>query len=83
MDFKDYLWYIIMQKGKTTGMELDEYLKVKNGTYKISISKQAFSRQRQNLKSEVFIDIYKKYLESFYKDSKSEVKNIKDLIFVQ
>ena len=46
MDFTDCVWYLIMQKGRTTSMELDEYLKNKNGRYKISISKQAFSKQR-------------------------------------
>ena len=50
MNFTDYIWYLTMQKGRTTSMELDEYLKIKNGTYEISISKQAFSKQRQNLK---------------------------------
>lgn len=44
MNFKDYVWYLIFQKGRTACMELDEYLKHKNNTYKISISKQAFSK---------------------------------------
>ena len=62
MDFTDYIWYLTMQTGRTTSMELDEYLKNKNGTYEISISKQAFSKQRQNLNPQIFIDIYKDYL---------------------
>lgn len=48
-----------MQKGRTTSMKLDEYLKEKNGNYEIDISKQEFSKQRQYLKPEIFIDITK------------------------
>lgn len=77
MSFTDYVWYLIMQKGRTTSMELDEYLKNKNGTYKISISKQAFSKQRQYLKPEIFIDIYKDYLEDFYHNYPEENKTYK------
>lgn len=77
MNFTDFVWYIIMQKGKTTSMELDEYLKNKTGSYKISISKQAFSKQRQYLKPEIFIDIYKDYLEDFYDNYPEENKRYK------
>ena len=77
MGFKDFVWYLIMQKGRTTSMELDEYLKNKNGTYEISISKQAFSKQRQYLKPQIFIDIYKDYLEDFYHNYPEEVKKYK------
>lgn len=77
MNFTDYIWYLTMQKGRTTSMELDEYLKNKNGTYKISISKQAFSKQRQNLKPQIFIDIYKDYLLDFYNNYPDEIKKYK------
>ena len=77
MEFTDYVWYLIMQKGRTTSMELDEYLKNKNGIYEISISKQAFSKQRQNLKPQIFIDIYKDYLLDFYNNYHEEVKTYK------
>ena len=63
MEFTDYVWYLIMQKGRTTSMELDEYLKNKNGTYEISISKQAFSKQRQNLNPQIFIQrLFRRFL---------------------
>lgn len=65
MGFNDFVWYLIMQKGRTTNMELDEYLKHKNGTCEISISKQTFSKQRQNLKPQIFIGIYKDYWRIF------------------
>ncbi len=77
MNFQDYIWYLIFQKGRTSSMELDEYLKSKNNTYKIGISKQAFSKQRLNLKPEIFIDLYKDYLDDFYTNSKEEVKTYK------
>lgn len=77
MEFTDFVWYLIMQKGRTTSMELDEYLKNKNGTYEVSISKQAFSKQRQNLKPQIFIDIYKDYLIDFYNNYPKEVKTFK------
>ena len=28
MEFEDFIWYMTLQKGRTTSMELDEYLKV-------------------------------------------------------
>lgn len=77
MEFTDFVWYLIMQKGRTTSMELDEYLKNKNGTYEISISKQAFSKQRKNLKSQIFIDIYKDYLIDFYHNYPEEINRFK------
>lgn len=52
-------------------------LKNKNGTYEISISKQVFSKQRQYLKPQIFIDIYKEYLEDFYENYPEEVKTYK------
>ena len=58
-------------------MEIDEYLKQKNNSYKISISKQAFSKQRLNMKPTIFIDLYKDYLRDFYTNSKDEVKTYK------
>ena len=58
-------------------MELDEYLKQKNNSYKISISKQAFSKPRLNMKPTIFIDLYKDYLNDFYANSKDEVKTYK------
>lgn len=77
MNFTDYVWYLTMQKGRTTSMELDEYLKNKNGTYEISISKQAFSKQRQNLNPQIFIDIYKSYLFNYYNNYQDEVRKYK------
>ena len=77
MEFTDFVWYLIMQKGRTTSMELDEYLKNKNGTYEISISKQAFSKQRRNLKPQIFIDIYKDYLIDFYHNYPEEINTFK------
>ncbi len=53
------------------------YLKNKNGTYEISISKQAFSKQRKYIKPEIFIDINKDYMQDFYENYPEEVKTYK------
>lgn len=77
MNFKDFIWYLTFQKGRTTSMELDEYLKSKNDTYEISISKQAFSKQRKNIKPDIFIDMSKNFLHDFYDNYPNEVKKYK------
>ena len=51
MNFLDMLFFIMGNKGKTLTLELNEYME-KIG--KESITKQAFSKQRQNLNPEVF-----------------------------
>ena len=48
-------------------MELDQYLRNKNDSYEITISKQAFSKQRLNLKSQIFIDLYKTTVKNLMK----------------
>jgi len=72
----DIVWYLTMQKGKSTSVELEEYLKNKNGNYQMEVTKQAFSEQRQYLKPELFIDLNRDYLRSFYQEKK-EVKTYK------
>ena len=67
MTFEDYVWYLTLQKGRTTSMELDQYLRNKNDSYEITISKQAFSKQRLNLKSQIFIDLYKTTVKNLMK----------------
>lgn len=63
-------------------MELDSYLKEKNGNYDIDITKQAFSKQRQYLKPEIFIDLGKEYLQTFYQGAPEEVKKYKGHIIL-
>ena len=67
MTFEDYVWYLTLQKGRTTSMELDQYLRNKNDSYEITISKQAFSKQRLNLKPQIFIDLYKTTVKNLMK----------------
>lgn len=78
----DMVWYLTMQKGRTTSLELDSYLKEKTGGYEIDITKQAFSKQRQYLKPEIFIDITKAYLKSFYQKTPEEVRKYKGHIIL-
>jgi len=74
------VWYLAMQKGRTTSVELDSYFEEKSGGYKDDITKQAFSKQRQYLKPEIFIDLYGDYLRSFYQKTPEEVKRYKGYI---
>jgi len=73
----DMVWYLTMQKGRTTSIELDGYLEEKNGGYEAEITKQAFSKQRQYLKPEIFVDLYGDYLKSFYQKTPEEVRKYK------
>jgi len=76
----DMVWYLTMQKGRTASIELDSYFREKSGGYEIDITKQAFSKQRQHLKPEIFIDLYGDYLKSFYQKAPEEVKKYKGYI---
>lgn len=76
----DMVWYMAMQKGRTANIELDSYLEEKNGSYEMNVTKQAFSKQRQYLKPEIFIDLYGAYLKSFYQEAPEEVKRYKGYI---
>jgi hypothetical protein len=73
----DIVWYLAMQKGRTTSLELDSYFKEKTGGYETDITKQAFSKQRQYLKPEIFIDLAKDYLKSFYQKTPEEARRYK------
>jgi len=78
----DMAWYLATQKGRTTSMELDSYMREKTGGYEIDITKQAFSKQRQYLKPEIFIDLSKDYLRSFYQKTPEEVKKYKGYVIL-
>jgi len=71
----DFVCYLLFQKGRTTNMELINYFKEKNQRYEQTITKQAFSKQRMNIKSELFMDITKSYVSDRYKEK--EIKTFK------
>jgi len=73
----DMAWYLAMQKGRTSSVELDSYFREKTGGYETDITKQAFSKQRQYLKPDIFIDLAKDYLRSFYQKTPEEVRKYK------
>ena len=50
MNFIDFILYLMLQKRKTTIIELDNYLKSKNSTYKISTSKKIYTKKVFNLR---------------------------------
>jgi len=74
MPFEDLTRFILAKKGKTTTMELNNYFK-EIEKRENTVSKQAFSKQRQNLNPEVFIELNKDYVRRIYKQA--EIKKYK------
>lgn len=74
MPFKDLTRFILAKKGKTTTMELNNYFK-EIEKRENTVSKQAFSKQRQNLNPKVFIELNKDYVRRIYEQA--EIKKYK------
>jgi hypothetical protein len=74
MPFEDLTRFILAKKGKTTTMELNNYFK-EIEERENTVSKQAFSKQRQNLNPEVFIELNKDYVRRIYEHA--EIKKYK------
>ena len=77
MPFNEFIRFILMKKGKTTTMELNNYFKEihkKENT----VTKQSFSKQRKNLNPQVFVELNKNYVTRFY--GEAEVKKFKNHI---
>lgn len=74
MPFEDLVRFILGKKGKTTTMELNNYFK-EIEKRENTVSKQAFSKQRQNLNPEVFIELNKDYVKRIYEHG--EIKKYK------
>ena len=62
--FKEIFICILNKKGKTLTLELKEYMRKIN---KEKITKQAFSKQRQNLNPEIFKVMNEEYVKMMYK----------------
>lgn len=75
LNFQDIVMCILGKKGKTLSLELRDYMKKKN---KETITKQAFSKQRQNLNPELFKVLNKEYVDDIYKEK--EIKTYKGYI---
>jgi len=69
MTMKDMILFILNNKGKTLTLELNEYMKKNN---KEEITKQAFSKQRQNLNPEIFKVLNEEYVKLIYEEREIE-----------
>ncbi len=74
---KDLIYYLLNNRGKTTKMELYEYIEQFNLN---DVSDVALLKQREKLNEEVFKDLNKSSLVDFYKLFKDEVKTFKGYI---
>ena len=69
MNFYDLTTSILLKKGQTLTLELNEFTeKMKKPT----ITKQAYSKQRQNLNPEVFKHINREYIKKIYEEIEVE-----------
>lgn len=69
MPFEDLTKFILAKKGKTTTtMELNNYFK-EIEKRKNTVSKQAFSKQRQNLNPDVFVELNRDYVRRIYEQA--------------
>lgn len=67
MSFVDIILFILNNKGKTLTIELNDYME-KQG--KEHITKQAFSKQRQNINPEIFKKLNDDYIKMIYEQRK-------------
>jgi hypothetical protein len=66
MNFKDFVYYIFGNMGKTSVLELDEFFSIKNGIGGMSITKQDLSKQRSFLSPLIFKDTNDRALKDIY-----------------
>lgn len=77
ISFTDMALFILNNKGKTLTLELNDYMK-KEG--KETITKQAFSKQRQNINPEIFKTLNSEYVKMIYEER--EINRYKGYIVV-
>ena len=75
LNFKKMIIFILNNKGKTLTLELNEYMTKQN---KETITKQAISKQRQNINPEIFKKLNNAYIKSIYEQR--EIKRYKGYI---
>ena len=75
INFNDMILFILNNKGKTLTLELNEYMTKQN---KETITKQAFSKQRQYINPEIFKKLNEAYIKSIY--AEREIKKYKGYI---
>lgn len=75
MNYYDMAMSIILKRGKTLTLELEEFMKKIN---KPKITKQAYSKQRKNLNPEIFVYLNNGYTKEIYKGI--ELKKYKEYL---
>jgi hypothetical protein len=80
MPFDDIVYYILVNKGKSTVLELDDYYYEKYGVDKLPISKQALSKQRQYLNPSIFTKANLESIKDIYSNDIYDLKNFKGYI---
>jgi hypothetical protein len=78
MVFKDFVYYILLNKGKSSVLEIDEYFKERFGGDVMPISKQDLSQQRLLLSPLIFKDADKIALKEIYSGNQWELEKFKD-----
>ena len=68
--YEDCVKFIFWNKGRNNDTELTEFFKVFKGKKYETISHQAIGKQRIFIKPELFINIYKKFIATIYKEHK-------------
>jgi len=77
MDFANFVYYILGNKGKTSVLELDEFFYTKNGSNEMSISKQDLSKQRSYLSPMIFKDANRNAFKEAYSIDKFNFETFK------
>ena len=65
MPFCDIMWFVMSCSNKRLQAELDDYFEKKGGE---TVSRQAFTKSRENIKHEAFIDLNDLLVQKFEKD---------------
>ena len=68
--YDDCIKFIFWNKGRNNDTELTEFFKVFKGKKYETISHQAIGKQRIFIKPELFINIYKKFIDNIYEEHK-------------
>ena len=77
MPFEDVVSYVLVNKGKSTVLELDDYFYEIYGFDKMPISKQALFKQRQFLNPLIFVDANKNSIKKIYSSDVYDLKDFK------
>ena len=80
MSFKDFIVYILGNRGKTSVLELDDFFKNKFKCIKMRrlmrVTKQNFSHRRQYIMPEFFKDVSAAATKEIYSKNLKSLKNI-------